>query len=104
MADKTSELKIGWGLHTIGEVLEAAQFDFAAHATVDYGAGEFLDHRLVRVGGLSFDSLDKVIDIPESATKVEIEVDGELKKTLVVDNSGEHRTVAALPDSAQLPS
>lgn len=105
MADNNeTQGKIRYGLHTVRELFDAAGFDFEKHATVDYGAGEFIDHRLVRVGGLPFDSLDKVIDIPEDATLVEIEVEGELKKTLTVDKNADHRTVRELPDSAELPS
>jgi len=106
MADntKSTEGSIRYGLHTVREIFDAAGFDFEKHATVDYGAGEFLDHRLVRVGGLPFDSLDKVIDIPEDAGRVEIEVDGELKKAVTVDKNAEHRTVRELPDTAELPS
>jgi len=101
MAEK--DLSIRHGLHTIRELFEKAEFDFEKHATVDYGAGEQVDHRLVRVGGLPFDSLDKVIDVPAGAGKVEIEVDGEVKKSLSVDADSEHRSARELPDNAELP-
>jgi len=101
MADK--ELTIRPGLHTVREIFDLAGFDFEKHATVDYGAGEFIDHRVVRVGGLPFDSLDKVIDIPEDADRVEIEVEGELKKALGVEKGAERRSVRELDETAQLP-
>jgi len=107
MADdnKNSNPSVRPGLHTVRELFDIAGFDFEKHATVDYGAGEFIDHRLVRVGGLSFDNLDRVIDIPEEgADKVDIEVDGELKKSLSIDKKGEYRTLNELPDEAQLPN
>jgi len=101
MADK--ELTIRPGLHTVREIFDIAGFDFEKHATVDYGAGEFIDHRVVRVGGLPFDSVDKVIDIPEDADRVEIEVDGEMKKALSVEKGAELRSVRELSETAQLP-
>jgi hypothetical protein len=104
MADDKKELKVSPGLHTVRELFDLADFDFEKHATVDYGAGEFIDHRVVRVGGLPFDSVDKVIDIPEDADRVEIEVEGEMKKALTVQKDAGVRSVRELSDTAQLPS
>jgi hypothetical protein len=101
MADETT---VTPGLHSFAEVLERAEFDLDEHATVDYGAGPFVDHRRVTVGGLTFDDPNNVFVVPEDADRVEIRVEGELKKALSVEKGGTYRTVNEVSDAANLPS
>jgi hypothetical protein len=103
MADETT-VTLTPGLHSFAEVFERAEFDLAEHATVDYGAGPFVDHRRVTVGGLTFDDPNNTFVIPEAADRVEIRGEGDLKKSLPVDKDGTYRTVNDVSDAANLPS
>lgn len=70
------------GTYTVGELLQAAKFDFENKAAADYLNGQ-PDFRRVQIGGLGFDSLDSVVVVPATADEVLITLDG--KKEVVVD-------------------
>lgn len=72
------------GNHTIKEILDIAEFDFHAKAAADYNDGD-PDFRRVKVGGLGFDDLDKVVHIPSTATEVVITLDDKPEVTLEVE-------------------
>ena len=46
---------------------------------LSFSMEEIKDYRRVKVGGLSFDDLDKKIRIPESAKTIEITLDGKVE-------------------------
>jgi len=71
------------GKYTVKELLDRAGVVPHEVAAVDYNADGW-DRRKIRVGGLPFDDLDDVVEIPEGATDLEITVDGEAKGTLEV--------------------
>lgn len=99
MADTAK--KLAPGLYTFGEVLNAAGVDFNKVAAADYSA-DGVDYRLVSVGGLHFDNLDNVLRVQESATDLEIRVDGKSVAKLAVD--GEARDISELSENANRPS
>ena len=53
-------------------------------AAVDYNADGW-DRRLIRIGGLRFDDLDAMVEVPEGADKVEITVDGKVEGSIDVN-------------------
>lgn len=71
------------GFHTVREILAAANFDFEAKAAADHLDGG-ADYRRVQVGGLGFDDLDYVINIPTTADDILITVDGKADTVLDV--------------------
>lgn len=72
------------GMHKVSDLLAAADFDFASEAAAEYLDGQ-PDHRRVKVGGLSFDSVDQEVRVPVTANEVEIELDGAVVATLDVE-------------------
>ena len=68
------------GYHSIREIFHAAEFDLREKAAVEYGDG--VDRRRVKVGGLGFNDVEDVINIPVSADILEITVDGILDVAL----------------------
>lgn len=81
------------GLYKVSELLEAADFDIKKEAAADYLNGE-VDHRKVQVGGLPFDSVDKVIEVPATANEIVITLDGAEAAKLEVDLSDEEHQKA----------
>jgi hypothetical protein len=73
------------GIYTFNEVFGLADFDFATEALTSTEDNEYVDHRRVQVGGLSFDDPDQIFRVPESADEVEITLDGAAVATLTVD-------------------
>ncbi len=72
------------GQYSVRDLLSKAGVVPHEAAAVDYNADGW-DRRLIRVGGLRFDDLDDVVEVPEGAEKVEIEVDGEAQASLDVN-------------------
>lgn len=72
------------GQYTVRELLEKAEVDPTEVAKVDYNDRGW-DNRLFRVGGLRFDDLDDVIEVPEGATELEITVDSNPVASLAVN-------------------
>jgi hypothetical protein len=70
-------------VYTVGEVLAEADFDLASEAAVDYNDTGY-DVRRVKVGGLGFDSVEDSFRV--AGDKVEVSLDGEVVKTLEVEN------------------
>lgn len=85
--------KVKPGLYKVSELLEAADFDIQKEAAADYLNGE-VDHRKVKVGGLPFDSVDKIVEVPVTANEVVITLDGEEAAKLEVDLSDEEHQEA----------
>lgn len=78
------------GSYTIQEILDHAGFDFRAKAAADYNNGE-PDYRRVKVGGLSFDNLEKRINVPVTADELVITLDGKKAVALAVDLDDEQK-------------
>jgi hypothetical protein len=76
--------KVQAGLHSVRELLDAAGFDFEKEAAADYNDGA-PDFRRVKVGGLSFDDLEKSVNVPPTADSVEITLDGKKVASLDVE-------------------
>lgn len=74
------------GQYTVQELLDAVGVNAQEAAKVDYNEDGW-DRRLIRVGGLRFDSLDDVVEVPEGAESLEITVDGETKGEVAVSGS-----------------
>lgn len=72
------------GSYTIQQILDRAGFNFREKAAADYNNGE-PDFRRIKVGGLSFDSLDKEVNVPVTADEVVITLDGKKVVSLSVD-------------------
>lgn len=70
---KTVAPTISPGVYTVQEIFDLVGFTF-----------DFDDYRRVKVGGLGFDDLDRSLRIPEGASVVEIQVDGETTKSITV--------------------
>jgi hypothetical protein len=73
------------GIYTVREIFQIAGFNFEEKAAADHLNGA-PDYRKVKVGGLGFDDLDKVLRVPEAADELVIAVDGveDTKLTVVV--------------------
>jgi hypothetical protein len=71
------------GKYTVQDLLDAADFDVKTEAAVDYNESGY-DLRRVQVGGLPFNDLEQVIEVPESATEVEVTLDQGVVATLQV--------------------
>lgn len=85
--------KLTPGIYTYGEILKLANFDLKAKAESDF--------RRVTVGGLHFDDPNNVFVVPESASRVDISLDGSVEESLDVDTeSGKYRHATELPKKA----
>lgn len=78
------------GLYTVQEILDRAEFNFAEKAAADYLDGA-PDYRRVKVGGLSFDNLERQINIPVTADELVITLDGKKAVALSVDLDDEQK-------------
>lgn len=87
--------KIKAGTYQVREVLRIAKFDFEKEAAAEYLSGA-PDHRRVQIGGLSFDSVDEVVVIPETADSVSISLDGEEAISLSVSLDAEQKKIRDL--------
>lgn len=67
--------KISPGMHSVRDLFAKAGFDFEGQAAADYNDGA-PDYRRVKVGGLSFDDLDREVRVQPTADSVEITLDG----------------------------
>lgn len=72
------------GFYTVQQLLDLAGVDPAEAAKVDYNDRGW-DSNLLRVGGLRFDELDEVINVPEAAIEVVVEANGETIGTVPVN-------------------
>jgi hypothetical protein len=82
--------KINAGVYTVAEILNAAGFDFKKEAAADHLGGA-PDYRRVKVGGIGFDDLDKVVNVPYTANELVITVDGGDHTTLEVNLSDDQK-------------
>lgn len=71
---KTTASTISPGVYTVQEIFDLVGFTF-----------DFDDYRRVKVGGLGFDDLGRSLRIPEGASILEIQVDGETAKSITVN-------------------
>jgi hypothetical protein len=85
--------KVKPGLYKVSELLDKAGFDLKKEAAADYLNGE-VDHRRVQVGGLPFDDVEKVIEVPVTANEVVVSLDGKEVAKLEVDLSDEEHQKA----------
>lgn len=93
------------GVYTFRELLNLADVDFEAAATVKRGDAQVLDHRRVSVGGLYFDDVNNVLVVPDVAVDaLEIRAEGKLVGKLKVDAEAEPRHSSELSDQARLPA
>ena len=76
------------GKYTVQELLDLVGFDAKTEAEVDYNESGY-DLRRVQVGGLPFNDFDHVIEVPETADKVEVTLDSEVVATLNVVSEDE---------------
>lgn len=82
------------GFHTVQEILQKANFDFNSEAAADYLNGQ-PDFRRVRIGGLGFDSLDEVLNIPVTTDELLITLDGKDHTLLDVSLNEEQKKARA---------
>lgn len=76
------------GMYTVGEIFSIAGFDLAEKAAADHSP-DGVDRRRVRISGLPFDDVDKVIEVNEGdapGAEIEITVDGKVDTVLTVGN------------------
>jgi hypothetical protein len=66
------------GIYKVKELLDAAGVDFAQ------AEGDF---RRIKIGGLGFDDLDKVIKLPKNGDDVSVTLDGEEIGLIEVEES-----------------
>lgn len=74
------------GMYTVEQIFSIAGFDLAEKASADHSP-DGIDRRRVKIGGLSFDSIDKIINVNEGdepGAQIEITVDGKVEATLTV--------------------
>ncbi len=76
------------GRYTVQDLLDLADFDAKSEAAVDYNDSGY-DLRRVQVGGLPLSGFDQVIEVPESATEVEVTLDQGVVATLSVVSNDE---------------
>lgn len=81
------------GQYKVSELLEAAGFDIEKEAAADYLNGG-VDHRRVKVGGLPFDDVSKLVEVPPTANEVVISLDEDEAAKLEVDLSDEEHQKA----------
>lgn len=82
------------GLYSVQEILDRAGFNFAEKAAADYLDGA-PDYRRVKVGGLSFDNLERQINVPVTADELVITLDGKKAVALDVELDDEQKKLRA---------
>jgi hypothetical protein len=78
------------GLYSVDELLKTANFDFEKESAAEYNGGA-PDFRRVKVGGLSFDSLDRQVNVPVTADTVTVTLDGKKVAELSVELDDEQK-------------
>lgn len=78
------------GIYTVSEFFDAVGFNFAEKSAADYLDGQ-PDYRRVKIGGIGFDDLEKVFEIPYTTNSLDITVDGKVDETVTVTLTDEQR-------------